>query len=64
MAAELLYVGGRSSFIFHFPRLLPRVRIAVLGHVFKNFGIGMGLHVASSLAQEFILDKFTSKGKH
>jgi hypothetical protein len=33
-------------------------------HVFKNFGIGMGLHVAGSLAQEFILDKFTSRGKH
>ena len=33
-------------------------------HVFKNFGIGMGLHVAGGLAQEFILDKFTSKGKH
>jgi len=32
-------------------------------HVFKNFGIGMGLHVAGGLAQEFILDKFTSKGK-
>ena len=34
------------------------------GHVFRNFGIGMSLHVVSSLAQEFILDKFTSKGKH
>ena len=33
-------------------------------HVFKNFGIGMGLHVAGSLAQEFILSKFTSRGKH
>ena len=32
--------------------------------VFKDFGTGMALHVASSLAQEFILDKFTSKGKH
>jgi Carboxypeptidase regulatory-like domain len=34
------------------------------GHVFDNFGIDMGLHIASSLAQEFILDKFTSKHKH
>jgi len=34
------------------------------GHVFKNFGVGMGLHVAGSLAQEFILSKFTSRGKH
>jgi hypothetical protein len=34
------------------------------GHVFENFGIDMGLHVASSLAQEFILDKFTSRHKH
>ena len=34
------------------------------GHVFENFGIDMGLHVASSLAQEFILAKFTSKHKH
>ena len=34
------------------------------GHVFGTFGIGLGLHVGSSLAQEFILDKFTSKGKH
>ncbi len=34
------------------------------GHVFENFGIDMGLHIASSLAQEFILAKFTSKHKH
>jgi len=34
------------------------------GHVFETFGIDMGLHVAGSLAQEFILDKFTSKHKH
>ena len=34
------------------------------GHVFRNFGIGMSLHVVSSVAQEFILGKFTSKGKH
>ena len=34
------------------------------GHVFRGFGIGMALHVGGSLAQEFILDKFTSKGKH
>jgi Carboxypeptidase regulatory-like domain len=34
------------------------------GHVFGTFGIGLALHVGSSLAQEFILDKFTSKGKH
>jgi hypothetical protein len=33
-------------------------------HVFKNFGIGMGLHVVGGLAQEFILNKFTSRGKH
>lgn len=33
-------------------------------HVFGNFGIGMGLHVAGGLAQEFILGKFTSRGKH
>ena len=33
-------------------------------HVFKNFGIGMGFHVAGGLVQEFILDKFTSRGKH
>jgi len=33
-------------------------------HVFKNFGIGMGLHVGGSVVQEFILDKFTSRGKH
>lgn len=34
------------------------------GHVFENFGIDMGLHVVSSLAQEFILAKFTSNHKH
>jgi Carboxypeptidase regulatory-like domain len=34
------------------------------GHVFRGFGIDIGLHVAGSLAQEFILDKFTSRGKH
>ena len=33
-------------------------------HVFKNFGIGMGLHVGGSLVQEFILDKLTSRRKH
>ncbi len=33
-------------------------------HVFRGFGIDMGLHVAGSLAQEFILSRFTSKGKH
>jgi len=33
-------------------------------HVFRTFGIGMGLHVAGGLAQEFILNKFTSRGKH
>ena len=34
------------------------------GHVFEAFGIDMGLHVIGSLAQEFILGKFTSRGKH
>jgi hypothetical protein len=34
------------------------------GHVFQTFGIDMGLHVVGSLAQEFILGKFTSRGKH
>ena len=33
-------------------------------HVFTNFGIGLGLHVAGGLVQEFILDKLTSRGKH
>jgi hypothetical protein len=32
-------------------------------HIFKNFGIGMGLHVAGGLVQEFVLDKLTSRGK-
>jgi len=34
------------------------------GHVFQSFGIDTGLHVVGSLAQEFILGKFTSRGKH
>lgn len=34
------------------------------GHVFQTFGIDMGLHVAGSLVQEFILGKITSRGKH
>jgi len=34
------------------------------GYVFQTFGIDMGLHVVGSLAQEFILAKFTSRGKH
>ena len=34
------------------------------GHVFQTFGIDMGLHAVGSLAQEFILGKFTSRGKH
>jgi hypothetical protein len=34
------------------------------GLVFRNFGTSMGLHVALGLAQEFFLDKFTSRGKH
>lgn len=33
-------------------------------HVFRNVGIGMGLHVGGGLVQEFILDKLTSRGKH
>ena len=33
------------------------------GHVFGTFAIGMATHVASSVAQEFILARFTSKGK-
>jgi Carboxypeptidase regulatory-like domain len=33
------------------------------GHVFEAFGIDMGLHVVGSLAQEFILGKFTSRGE-
>jgi hypothetical protein len=34
------------------------------GLVFKNFGTNMGLHVGLGLAQEFLLSKFTSRGKH
>jgi len=34
------------------------------GLVFRNFGTNMGLHVVLGLAQEFLLDKFTSKGRH
>jgi len=34
------------------------------GHVFQNFGIDTGLHVVGSLFQEFVLGKFTSRGKH
>ena len=34
------------------------------GLVFRNFGTSMGLHVVLGLAQEFVLGKFTSKGKH
>jgi Carboxypeptidase regulatory-like domain len=34
------------------------------GLVARNFGTNMGIHVALGLAQEFILAKFTSKGKH
>jgi hypothetical protein len=33
-------------------------------YVFRNVGIGMGLHVGGGLVQEFILDKLTSRGKH
>jgi Carboxypeptidase regulatory-like domain len=33
------------------------------GHVFEAFGMDMGLHVVGSLAQEFILGKFTRRGK-
>ena len=34
------------------------------GHLFQTFGIDLGLHVVGSLAQEFILGKFTSRSKH
>jgi hypothetical protein len=34
------------------------------GIVFTNFGTSIGLHVALGLAQEFMLPKFTSRGKH
>ncbi len=33
-------------------------------HVFRGFGIDIGLHVVGGLVQEFILAKFTSRGKH
>jgi len=33
------------------------------GQVFRNFGTSIGLHVALGLAQEFVLDKLTSRGK-
>jgi hypothetical protein len=33
-------------------------------HLFRSFGIGMGLHVGGGLVQELILGKFTSRGKH
>jgi Carboxypeptidase regulatory-like domain len=35
-----------------------------VGLVFRNFGTNMGLHIGLGLAQEFILSKFTSRGKH
>jgi len=34
------------------------------GLVFTNFATSMGLHVVLGLAQEFVLGKFTSRGKH
>src|SRR5215467_70669 len=34
------------------------------GLVFRNFGTNMGLHVVLGLAQEFLLGKFTSRGRH
>jgi hypothetical protein len=33
-------------------------------HIFESFGIDTGLHVVGSLFQEFVLGKFTSRGKH
>ena len=33
-------------------------------HVFRIFGIGMGLHVVGGLVQELILGKFTSRSNH
>lgn len=32
--------------------------------ILRNFGTSMGLHVVLGLAQEFVLGKFTSRGKH
>lgn len=34
------------------------------GLVARNFGTGIGLHIVLGLAQEFVLSKVTSKGKH
>jgi hypothetical protein len=34
------------------------------GLVFRNFGTNMGLHIVLGLAQEFVLSKVTSRGKH
>ena len=55
--------GGSLIGYFISPAYYPSSSRTV-GHVFDNFGIDMGLHVVSSLAQEFILDKFTSKHRH
>jgi len=35
-----------------------------VGLTFTNFGTSMGLHVALGMAQEFLLPRFTSKGRH
>jgi hypothetical protein len=35
-----------------------------VGLIFRNFGTSMGLHVVLGLAQEFVLGKLTSRGKH
>jgi hypothetical protein len=34
------------------------------GLVIKNFGTNMGLEAVLGLVQEFVLSKFTSRGKH
>ena len=64
MAAELFSDGRQSNWIFHCYRLLPWFKSQRRARIPENFGIDMGLHVVGSLAQEFLLGKFTSRGKH
>ena len=64
IAAELFPMGWQFDFSFAFPIPTTQVRIAELGFVFRTFGTNMGLHVVLGLAQEFLLGKFTSKGRH
>ena len=64
MATKLFTDGRQSNRIFHSLRLTTPVQIVTRGTYSRRLGLTWVCMCSASLAQEFILGKFTSRGKH